>query len=172
VVSSAAEAEIAAIFINTKEAIPIRQTLIEMGHPQPATNVITDNATASKILNNSCKQIRSKAIDMRYYWVKDRIQQKQFILEWKPGKYNKGDFYTKRHPPIHYKKMRPVYLYISNNKNMPQTQSQQGCVEEQTVLLKNILPPKATKISYPVNKTGGKTHKPDSVQNLDSNHKL
>ena len=89
---------------------------------------------------------------MRYYWVKDRIQQKQFILKWKPGKDNKGDYYTKRHPPSHCKKMRPFYLY------MPKTQSQQGCVEEQTVLLKNILLPKATKISYPVNKTGGKTY--------------
>lgn len=26
---------------------------------------------------------------MRYYWVKDRIQQQQFKLKWKPGKMKK-----------------------------------------------------------------------------------
>ena len=49
-------AEIAGVFINAKEAVPIRQTLIEIGHPQPATNIITDNSTASGILNKSCKK--------------------------------------------------------------------------------------------------------------------
>ena len=33
VVSSASEAKIGRLFINIKAAIPIRQTLIEMGHP-------------------------------------------------------------------------------------------------------------------------------------------
>ena len=67
VVSSAAEAEIAAIFMNAKEAVPIRTTLVEMNHPQPETEIITDNLAAQGILNKSCKQTRSKAIDMNYY---------------------------------------------------------------------------------------------------------
>ena len=67
VVSSAAEAEIAGVFINAKEAVPIRIALEEMGHKQGATDIITDNSTASNILNNTCKQLRSKVIDMRYY---------------------------------------------------------------------------------------------------------
>ena len=37
VMSSAAEAEIAALFMNAKLAVPLQQTLIEMGHLQPAT---------------------------------------------------------------------------------------------------------------------------------------
>ncbi len=41
VASSASEAEIGGLFINVKEAIPIRQTLIEMGHPQPQCKQIT-----------------------------------------------------------------------------------------------------------------------------------
>ena len=51
VVSSAAEAEITGVFINAKAAVPIRQTLEEMGHPQGATEIITDNSTAEQILN-------------------------------------------------------------------------------------------------------------------------
>ena len=39
VMSSAAEAELGAIFINAKEAIYLRQILTEMGHPQPPTPI-------------------------------------------------------------------------------------------------------------------------------------
>ena len=85
-----------------------------MGHPQNATEIITDNSTASKILNNSCKQIRAKAIDMRYYWVRDRIQQKQFKLFWKKALENLADYFTKHHLPAHHKKMRAIYLYMKN----------------------------------------------------------
>ena len=113
VVSSAAEVEIAAIFMNAKDACPIRTTLEEMGHKQPPTTIITDNATAADILNNNMKQLRSKAIDMRYYWVQDRIKQKQFNLIWKSGKNNLAD-YTKRHSPTHHKNMRSTYLHCPN----------------------------------------------------------
>ena len=35
VMTSAAKAEIGAMYINAREAVPTRKTLIEMGHPQP-----------------------------------------------------------------------------------------------------------------------------------------
>lgn len=63
VMSSAAEAEIAALFMNAKLAVPLRQALIEMGHPQPATKIKTDNSTANGIINGTITQNRSKAID-------------------------------------------------------------------------------------------------------------
>ena len=37
IMSSAAEAEIGATFLNEKDALPIRTTLDELGHPQPPT---------------------------------------------------------------------------------------------------------------------------------------
>ena len=43
-----------------------------MGHPQPATKMITDNNTAEGIITGTIKQKRSKSIDMRFYWLKDR----------------------------------------------------------------------------------------------------
>jgi hypothetical protein len=65
VLSSAAEAELGALFHNGKEACPLRIALEEMGHPQPATPMATDNNTASGIATDTVKQKRSKAIDMR-----------------------------------------------------------------------------------------------------------
>jgi hypothetical protein len=80
VVSSATEAEMAALFYNAKEGTVVRQILEDMGHPQPATPLQTDNAVAAGIINDTITQCRSKAMDMRFYWVKDRVSHGQFIV--------------------------------------------------------------------------------------------
>ena len=56
--ASAAEAELAALFITAKKMIPLRHTLIEMGWPQPQTPVQTDNSTVwgSQTIPSSTKQ--------------------------------------------------------------------------------------------------------------------
>ena len=63
--TSAAEAEIGALFVNSKLAIQFRTTLMEMGHPQPPTPIKTDNATALGYIHNNIKQKRSKSFDMK-----------------------------------------------------------------------------------------------------------
>jgi hypothetical protein len=108
--SSAAEAEIAALFLNAKEGVNIRNILQEMGHPQPATLMQTDNTTAHGILRGTCKQQRSKAIYMRFYWVRDRAQQGQFDIGWGPSAQNLGDYFTKHHTPAHHKGIMSMYL--------------------------------------------------------------
>ena len=124
VMSSAAEAEIAALFMNAKLAVPLRQALIEMGHPQPATKIKTDNSTANGIINGTITQNRSKAIDMRFYWLKCRQAQEQFKIYWAPGRENLADYYTKFHSPAHHKAVRPIYLYDKNNQL-----DMQGCIK-------------------------------------------
>ena len=74
VMASATEAEVGACFHNAQDACPIRTTLNEMGWPQPTTPIQVDNSCAAGILNDTVKQRRSKAIDMRFYWVRDRIR--------------------------------------------------------------------------------------------------
>ena len=59
VVASAAEAEIAALFHNAQEIVPLRITAEEMGHPQPTTEIKTDNTTAKGIADNTLKQQKS-----------------------------------------------------------------------------------------------------------------
>ena len=111
VLASAAEAEVGALFHNCQEAVNIRNILQELGHSQPATPVQVDNATAVTIANKKCKQVRSKAIDMRFYWVQDRIEQDQFHVFWAPGPTNVADYYTKHHPIYHHQAMRPIILH-------------------------------------------------------------
>jgi hypothetical protein len=82
-----------------------------MGYPQPPTPVQTDNSTACGIANDNIKQQRSQAIDMRFYWVRDRIRQGQFHIHWKPGKVNLADYYTKHHSAAHHQQVRHLYLH-------------------------------------------------------------
>ena len=116
VMSSAAEAELGGLFFNMKDAVPIRVALEEMGHPQPPTPVVVDNSTASGIANKTVKQRRSKAMDMRFYWVQDRIEQRQFLVYWREGAQNLADYFTKHHPARYHVDMRPVYLHVDSPK--------------------------------------------------------
>ena len=111
VMSSAAEAEIGAIFINCQDSEPIRNALLKLGHKQPPTPIQTDNSTANGFLNKTIKQKRTKAIDMRFYWVIDRIKQNHFRIFWKPGSENLADYFTKHHSPTHHKRMRPFFIH-------------------------------------------------------------
>ena len=103
VMDSAAEEELGGLLINTKEGEVLRTSLEEMGHPQGPAPIQTDNSTASGIINETVKQRRPKSIDMRFYWVRDRCKQKNFLIYWAPGKYNMGDYHTKFHSPSHHK---------------------------------------------------------------------
>jgi hypothetical protein len=49
--SSAAKAELGALYTTAKEMVPLHQTLIKMGWPQPRTPIQMDNSTAVGITN-------------------------------------------------------------------------------------------------------------------------
>jgi hypothetical protein len=85
-VASAAETEVGACFQNSQSGAPLIVTLIELGHQKPAAPLRTDNSTALGILNETIKQKRSKAMDMRYQWLTERVCHKQFDICWYPGK--------------------------------------------------------------------------------------
>ena len=80
VVSSATEAELAALYITCKQCIPLCQALIKLGHHQPPTLLITNNETTTNLCNNILKQKHSKSIDIRFYFMKDRVHQKECTI--------------------------------------------------------------------------------------------
>ena len=110
VVASAAEAEIAALFMNAEDLVPLRVTLKELGRPQPPTAIRTDNSTANGIVNGIIKQKKSKAIDMRFYRVRDRVEAGQFVVYWEPGENNLSDYYTKHQPAKRVRRIRHIYM--------------------------------------------------------------
>jgi hypothetical protein len=124
VAASTAESEVGACFHNAQSGAPLRVTLTELVHKQPPTPLLTDNSTAYGIVNETIKQKRSKAMDMRYHWLTDRVLQKQFDVYWRPGRENLGDYHTKHHSEQHHKDMRHLILHEANS-----LQVLRGCVK-------------------------------------------
>ena len=81
--SSSVEAKVGALLHNSKAGESIRVNPEEMGHPQQATPTQTDNSTENGIINDNIQQKRIKAMDMRLYWVQDRIRQGRYNTFWK-----------------------------------------------------------------------------------------
>ena len=110
VMSSAAEAELGALYIIAREAVYMRAILKEMGHKQPPTPIQTDNSTAEGVVNSKIQPKRTKAMDMRFYWLRDCETREQFRFFWRAGKLNLADYWTKHHPAMHHKNMRNKFL--------------------------------------------------------------
>ena len=73
IMASTAEAEYGTIFINSQTDVPIRTTLNEMGWKQGPAAIQVDNSTAVGIATKEFRQNKSKAMDMQFYWINDRI---------------------------------------------------------------------------------------------------
>ena len=110
VMTSATEAELAALYIMAREAVFIRIILEEMGHKQPPTPLQTDNSMADGIINGKVMPKRTKAMDMRFYWLRDRECQEQFRIYWRPGKLNYADYWTKHHQATHHQNVRREFI--------------------------------------------------------------
>jgi hypothetical protein len=108
--SSAAEAELGALYINACKAVPQCQTLAEMGHKQPPTPMQTDNSTALGVVNNNIQPQCTKAMDMRFHWLRCYKAQCQFQFFWRPGPNNRADYSTKHHCAAHHIEKRPEIL--------------------------------------------------------------
>jgi hypothetical protein len=52
-------------------------------------------------------------MDMRFYWVKDRVKKGQFHDYWDPGYQNLADYFTKHHLLMHHKRMQEIYMCAS-----------------------------------------------------------
>ena len=112
--SSAAEAELGAMFINDREAVPCRKILEEMDHKQPRTPMQIDNSTAVGVVNKNIQPRRTKEMDMRFHWLHDREDQKQFKFCWRPEKLNLADYWTEHHCASHHREKKSNFLTPRN----------------------------------------------------------
>jgi hypothetical protein len=132
VVASAAKAELGALYHNCQTGIIFCLTLADMGHPQPKTPVHCDNATAVGIANNTIKRQCSQSMEMRFFWVGDKVAQGMYKLNWYPGQENLADYQSKHHVGSHHVTVRPWYLHMNNSPRvLPRAQrpsALKGCV--------------------------------------------
>ena len=72
IMASTKETETGVAFINARKVVPVRQTLESLGHSQAPMPLQLDNTSTAIIINDTIKQRRSKPIEIRFYWLKDR----------------------------------------------------------------------------------------------------
>jgi hypothetical protein len=102
VMASAAEAELAALFVTAQEMILHRQTLINMRWPQPKSPIQMDNSTAAGVANKAIVPRRAKMMDMRLWLLRCRGSQEQFCYYWDAGSNNWADYHTKHQPDTYH----------------------------------------------------------------------
>ncbi len=100
-----AEAEYAAAFGGGQVLVELTLTLSNLGHPQQSPPLLfVDNDCAIGLVTSSVRPKKSKSIDMRLDWIKERAGQNFFRLVFLPGLINPADFFTK---------ILPVYRHIA-----------------------------------------------------------
>jgi hypothetical protein len=110
VVTSAAEAELGAAFQNGQKGAQFRNTLIELGYPQQPTTIFVDNTVAEGLATNTINAKRSKSMDVRFFWLRDRVQKLQFFMKHLPGRWNISDFFTKPLPRDKFEQFLPYIV--------------------------------------------------------------
>ena len=111
VVASVGEGEYASVFLNAQAGEYIRTILIALGHPQPPTTIYCDNKCAVGLANDTVKMKRSKSIDMRFHWIRDRVKQCHFTVIWIKGANNLADFFTKALPVRVHQSLMPKLVF-------------------------------------------------------------
>ena len=109
VVSSADEAELAALFITTKDMVPLRQNIIEMKWTQGRSPTQPDNYTAVGFTNITIVPKRTESMGMRFHFLRYRMVQVEFRFYWAPGPENLGDYSTKHQLPLYHLAHRPTH---------------------------------------------------------------
>ena len=115
VAASAAEAELGALFLNAREAKVLRITLHELGHPQPPTPIHVENTAEVGIVNNTIKRQRSRAMEMRYFWLPYQYCQKYLDISHQPVQENQDDYPTKHHTGTVTQHVHPYYIHKSTS---------------------------------------------------------
>ena len=105
VARSSTEAELVSLSEASEEVLWCRRILEELGFPQEhATVVEQDNMSTMTIAKKGPgRSSRTKAIDTRYYWITEHIEEGNIVLEHMPSNFMLADALTKPVP-------RPKFL--------------------------------------------------------------
>ena len=98
VATSAAEAEYLGLYHNAQVAGRLRATLTGLGYPQQATPLKTDNECAQGLIDGARQAKRTKALLMRYDWLREQVAAGAIRVFWRRGVENRADYFTKTLP--------------------------------------------------------------------------
>jgi hypothetical protein len=108
---STAEAEYIACAYAIQESLYLKNLLTEMTvWCQDSILLREDNGACIKMANNPMIGRRSKHIDLKYHFVKERVSNGDIRLEWVPSKLNTADIFTKALPMDQFQRLRAEFM--------------------------------------------------------------
>ena len=119
VTAAVSETEYAGVFANGQIAVDERRALTSLGYPQPPTTIYCDNECAVGLADETVRAKKSKSIDMRFDWIRDRVKQCQLIVTFLPGVLNLADFFTKSLPVQTHVAIAPLYVSYPSRSSVP-----------------------------------------------------
>ena len=108
---STAEAEFIALAASVQEVIFLRNLLAELGYPQSPTVVYEDNqATIFSLKNLGSDHNRTKHIDLRYFFLREKVADGLVIIKYVSTDNNVADALTKPLSPALFERFRPALV--------------------------------------------------------------
>ncbi len=97
VTRSSTEAELVAVNDAMAQVLWTKNFLQEQDYPVEVTAVLQDNESAIKLEKNGLKSVglRSRHINIRYFFVTDQVQQGNLTIEYCPTDSMEGDYQSK-----------------------------------------------------------------------------
>jgi hypothetical protein len=92
---STAESEYIALTSAFQEGIWLRQFLESIGYKQETTKIQEDNRACIFMAKNPQDKKRTRHIQVKYHWVRDQIENREFELEYVNTKDQLADIFTK-----------------------------------------------------------------------------
>jgi hypothetical protein len=87
VTKSSTEAELVALSDSANQLIHVRNLLIAQGHPQNPATIYQDNMSCMSLIDRGKPTSkRSRHIDIRYFWIHDRVESGEVRLVHRPTK--------------------------------------------------------------------------------------
>ena len=106
---STTESEYVTAATASKEAIWLRRLLESIESPCAGpTTLNVDNQSAIKLIKNPEFHQRTKHVDIRYHYIREKVQSGDIIVKFVPSDNQKADIFTKALPRERFSKMRNV----------------------------------------------------------------
>ena len=105
---------------------------MKLGYPQQPTTISVDNTVALGLAADTINAKRSKSMDVRFFWLRDRVRQLQFSMQHLRGRWNISDFFTKPLPRDKFEQFLPYIIVEVADDNL-ETSKRQTIVLQQIV---------------------------------------
>jgi hypothetical protein len=97
------------VHANAQLAVPERLALKNIGYPQPPAPMFCDNERAIGLSTQTVMPKKSKSMDQRFNWIRERVSLLEFTMPRIKSLDNWADFFTKPLPVWRHSEMVPVF---------------------------------------------------------------